>query len=59
MVKQQIEVEILVTDGHPLLTRQEREVRPQFQEKRLEFLQDGRFQVAFAERIFRPRKSSR
>lgn len=56
VIKQQVEVKILITDGHPLLTRQEREVRPEFQEKPLELLQDGRFQVASAERIFQTEK---
>ena len=47
MVEQQIEVEILVADGHPFLAREEGEVTAEFQQKPLEFLQNGRFQIAF------------
>src|SRR4051794_10264662 len=48
MVEQQIEVKILVTDGHPFLAREEREVRTKFQKESLEFLQDCRLQISLA-----------
>lgn len=48
MVEQQIEIVFLAADGHPLLTGDECEVCPEFQQKPLQLAEDRGFQVAFA-----------
>src|SRR5688572_6730806 len=45
MVEEQVKVEILIPNRHPLLPRHEREIGSEFQKEPLQFLQNGGFEI--------------
>src|SRR4051794_35681105 len=56
MVEQQIEVVILLPDGHPFLTSDKSKIGAEFQEKTFQFSQEGGLEVPLAIRILQSEK---
>ncbi len=51
-----LNIAVVAVERDPLLPVHEREPRPEFQQERLDLPQDGRFEVAFGERVFQPQE---
>ena len=56
MIKEQIEVEIFIVDGHSLLSSDESEPRAQFEQERLHLPNDAVLRVALAVAIVQTQK---